>query len=107
MPEAPAARRRDRPSATPRTSLTGKPGALSRRRDVDRDAEVREAPHEHGVLRRVPGSERYAELEELAPAGGDPYRRIEGVLPGRQVGQALNEPGGDARRDPVGGHTAD
>jgi len=34
VPEAPAARRRDRPSATPLVSLTGKPGALRARNKI-------------------------------------------------------------------------
>src|SRR5260370_42264634 len=85
MPEAPAARRRDR-SVVPcpgMTSLGGGSTGLDRGRDVDGDAEVREAPREHGVLRCALGPERDAELEELVPAGGDPYRRVEGVLAGR------------------------
>src|SRR5438445_13431524 len=109
MPEAPAARRRDR-STVPRTGMTSLGGGstgLDRGRDVDGDAEVGEAPREHGVLRCALGPERDAELEELVPAGGDPYRRVEGVLAGRKVRQGLDELGGDARRNPVGVDAAD
>src|SRR5438105_15629513 len=109
MPEAPAARRLDR-SVVPRPGMTSPGGGstgLDRGGDVDGDAEVREAPREHGVLRCALGPEWDAELEELVPAGGDPYRRVEVVLAGRKVRQGLDELGGDARRHPVRVHAAD
>src|SRR5437764_14443643 len=108
MPEAPAARRRDR-SVVPRpglTSLGGGSTGLGRGRDVDGDAEVREAPREHGVLRGVLRPERDAELEEPVAAGGDAYRRVEGVLARRQVGQARDELGGHGRWLPASARRA-
>src|SRR2546423_5132101 len=103
VPEAPAARRREPPLSTPggprpsTAPLMGEPGGATRALDgycdVDGDTEMREVRRQHGVLRGTLRPVGYAELEQPAPGGGDPHRRLEPGLAGSQVGPCLADPG--------------